>query len=34
MVMFTFSVLDQKIPFLGKFGTANQHSHFKLKFDT
>ena len=32
MVVFTFSVLDQKYHFLGKFGPTNQNCHCKLKF--
>ena len=32
MVVFTFSVLDWKQLFLGKFGPKNQNCQFKLKF--
>ena len=32
MVVCTFSVLDQKAPFLGKFGPKIQICQFKLKF--
>ena len=34
MVMFTFFVFDQKIPFLGKFGPKNKNRQFNLKVDT
>ena len=34
MVVFTFSVLDRKHPFFGKFGPLNQNFHFQLKFST
>ena len=32
MVMFPFSVFDQKYPCLGKFCSRNQNFQFKLKF--
>ena len=34
MMVFNFSVLDQKYPFLGKFGPKIQNCLFKVKFDT
>ena len=34
MVMFTFSVFDSEIPFLGKFGLKNQNCQLELKFGT
>ena len=33
-MVFTFSVLDQKNPFLGKYGQKNQNCQFKRKFGT
>ena len=32
VVMFTLSIFDWKIPFLGKFGPKTQNCQFKLKF--
>ena len=32
MVVFIFSVFDQKNTLLGKFGPQNQNYEFKLKF--
>ena len=34
MVVFTFSVIDQKYYFFGNFGLKNQNCQFKLKFGT
>ena len=32
LVVFTFSDVDWKYPFLGKFGPENRNCQFKLKF--
>ena len=34
MALFTFSVLERKYPFSGKFGSKNETCQFKLKFGT
>ena len=34
MVVFTFSVLDEKQPFLGKFSPKSHNCQFMLKFGT
>ena len=34
MALFSFSVLERKYPFSGKFGSKNQTCQFKLKFST
>ena len=34
MVVFTFSVIDRKYYFFGKFGLKYQNFQFKLKFGT
>ena len=34
MVVFTFSVLDEKQPFLGKFSPKSNNCQFMLKFGT
>ena len=34
MAIFTFSVLNRKYPFSGKFGLKNQNYQFRLKLGT